>query len=291
MVGPMNLPFVVAILLSLSQSAWAGHPCEAEVKSACPETPGSDIGACLKDKEEHANPTEISSGCTDFIALNKGCAEDIEERCDNNMFHDDTILCLTKWTPLDHLSEKCQKMLSWAVPSAETAEVVTDELGKVAEKEEWEMSEKDKADKKEWQKKRAASRGEAIERMKQKDVDKKREEDRVALEEYQKADPEGYTAMLQQQEEDKKQKAAFARQERARAAAMERAKKQAAGADEDDAPKAKKGKKGKSWWSTIGSLVALVGVGGLGYVAYNAVSAPGARGGSKKQGGGKKKRG
>lgn len=250
------------------------------------------MGACLKDTEEHAKPTEISSGCTDFIALNKGCAEDIEERCDNNMFHDDTILCLTKWTPLDHLSEKCQKILSWAVPKDETAEAVTDELGKVAEKEEWEMSEKDKEEKKEWQKKRAATRAEAIKMMGQKEVDRKKEEDRVALELYQKEDPEGYAAMLEQQEEDKKQKAAFARKERARVAAMERAKKQAAGGDEDDAPtKSSRGKKGKGWMSTLGSLVALAGVCGLGYVAYNAVMAPGASSGSRKQGGGKKKRG
>eukprot|EP00438_Fugacium_kawagutii_P002404 Skav210789 [mRNA] locus=scaffold275:148382:152088:+ [translate_table: standard] len=58
------------------------HPCEAEVQSACPERASSELARCLKDKSEHESPTEISSECADFIALNAACADDIVKSCD-----------------------------------------------------------------------------------------------------------------------------------------------------------------------------------------------------------------
>merc|ERR1712106_1207328 len=96
------------------------------------------------------------------------------------------------------VSPKCKGVLSWAVPQEEAAdeEVVTDELG---------MSDEDYKEKKECQKKKA--------------------EDRVSLEEFEKNDPEGYAQMMQQQAEEARQQAEFKKKERARAAALERAKK------------------------------------------------------------------
>jgi len=272
-----------AILLQLFHSTIADHPCTAEVASACAESPGSDMGACLKDPEEHDNPTEISSGCTDFIALNKACADDIEAHCDAGQFTDDTILCLTKWAPQDAVSAKCKGVLSWAVPGAEEGEdgeVVTDELG---------MSDEDYKEKKEWQAKRKAARGDSIERLKQKDVDKKKEEDRVSLEEFAKNDPEGHAQMLQQQAEEAKQQAAFKKRERAQQAAIERAKKKAAGESEEDEDQSKsrsnnasgKKKSKGSWLNSIMSLVVLVLVGAGCWFLYTQMS-------NKKGGGGRK---
>lgn len=275
-----------AILLQLFRSTVAEHPCTAEVASACADRPGTDTGACLKDPEEHDSPTEISSDCTDFIALNKACADDIEEHCEAGQFADDTILCLTKWAPQDAVSEKCKGVLSWAVPQEEVDdEAVTDELG---------MSDEDYKEKKEWQAKRKAARGESIERMKMKDVDRKKEEDRVALEEFAKNDPEGYEQMIQQQAEEAKQQAAFKKRERAQQAAIERAKKKAAGESEEDedqpksrSDKASGKKKNKgSWLSSLGSLVVLVLVGAGGWFLYTMSKQ---KGGSRKATGKKKR--
>jgi len=279
--------------LLLAVGALADHPCVNEVASACPDRPGSDVAACLKDSSEHDSATEISSECTDFIALNKACAADIEAKCDGALFSDDTIPCLTQWTEKEDLSERCQKVVSWAVPQeeeGEEAEAPTNELG---------MTEEEAKEKEEWRAKRKAVRTEAIDRMKMKDVDKKAEEDRIALEEFKEKDPEGYAQMVQQQEEEKKQKAKFAQMERQRAAALERKKKQDAGLnEEDDAPKKKKKqeeessfsgskgkKKGGSWLYSIFSL-AFVGL--VVYGVYMLMSGP--SGGPRKSGGSGKKR-
>merc|ERR1719498_1992224 len=107
------------------------------------------------------------------MALNKACAEEIEKFCEGNFFHDDTLLCLSKWTKPEDLGEKCQTVLKWAIPEEEEKKVVTDELG---------MSDADYQEKKEWMKKRAAARGDSIERLKQKEIDRKKEEHRRAME-------------------------------------------------------------------------------------------------------------
>lgn len=262
-----------------------------EVASACPDRPGNEMGECLKDSEGHDSPTEISSGCTDFIALNKACGEDIENSCDGNYFHDDTILCLSKWVQKDNLTPKCQGVLSWAVPDAEEDgdKVVTDELG---------LSEEDHKEKQEWMAKRKAARGDAIERMKMKDVDRKNEEDRVALEEFKKNDPEGYENMMQQQEEEARQQAEFKKKERARAAAIERANRKASGADDEEDAKPSAGatkkasKKKGSWLYTLMSVGILAVVGVVGYTMVTQMSGAGkGSGGARKASGGKKKRG
>ncbi|CAJ1389388.1 unnamed protein product [Effrenium voratum] len=121
----------------------AAHPCEQEVQSACPDRPGSELARCLKDKSEHERPTDITSACADFIALNVACADDIVKSCDEAFFSDDTSLCLSTWTQPEDLSPKCAGVLEWALPKHEAVEEgPTDELG---------MSEKDYADKREWQ--------------------------------------------------------------------------------------------------------------------------------------------
>lgn len=275
-------------LVVLSHTALADHPCTAEVASACAERPSSDIATCLKDPEEHDSPTEISSECGDFIALNKACAADIEEHCEAGQFSDDTLLCLTKWTQKENLSPKCQSVMEWAVPSAD-AEVVTDELG---------MSDEDYQEKKAWQAKRKAEREQAMgtmkDREKQKEIDRKKEEDRVALEKFKEEDPDGYEQMLEQQAEEKRQKAEFKRRERAQAAAAERARKKAKGEDEEEQEtnartggrKMNQPKSKGSWLYSLGSIAFIAALGAGGF--YLVKGSKG--GGGKKSGGGKKRR-
>lgn len=234
-------------MLCIAGGAVADHPCTSEVASACPDRPGTDVAACLKDSEQHDTATEVSSDCTDFIAVNTACAEDLEKKCDEAFFSDDTIPCLTQWNERDDLTERCQGVLKWAVPEDEDDDLddlddATDELGLTEE----EAKEKDE----EWRARRKAARGDAIERLKMKEADRKKEEDRVALEEFKKNDPEGYAAFLQQQEEDERQKREFAKMERMRAAAYEREQRKKAGLPEDpnEEPEdpAKKSKKKKA---------------------------------------------
>merc|ERR1712130_963210 len=97
---------------------------------------------------------------------------------------------LTQWTDNENLESKCRNVLKWAVPAKEeeSDDGPTDELG---------MSQKDREEKEEWQAKRKAVRGDAIERIKMKEADRKKEEDRVALEDFKTNDPEGYATMIQ----------------------------------------------------------------------------------------------
>lgn len=240
---------IVAAALLIALPGALSHPCEADIASACPDSPASDVAACLKDPSVHEQATSISSDCTDFMALNLACGEDIEKFCDDALFSDDTTPCLTQWTQPEDLSAKCKGVLAWAVPAEEVADEddgPTDELG---------MSEKDKEEKREWQAKRRAARGDAIERLKMKDADRKKEEDRVALEQFKAEDPEGYADMMRQQEEEKRQVAEQKRRERQMQAALERKKEEAEKArrreageevDEDVQKKAPKAKKPKS---------------------------------------------
>lgn len=229
--------FAAVFLLSLPGSP-AEHACEAEVASACPERPGSEIAACLKDKEQHDTPTELSSECTDFIALSTACADEIENLCDGAFFTDDTVVCLTQWVSDTQLSERCQGVLEWAVPKdeEEDGDGPTDELG---------MSEKDRQEKEEWRAKRRAARGDAIERMKMKEVDRKKEEDRVALEKFKEENPEEYAQMLQQQEEERRQQAEFKRKERQRQAAFERKRRQEQGIKDEEEEQPKQSNQGR----------------------------------------------
>mmetsp|Transcript_14092 Transcript_14092/g.40268 ORF Transcript_14092/g.40268 Transcript_14092/m.40268 type:complete len:303 (-) Transcript_14092:69-977(-) len=283
-------PCSVLLLLSLRAlpGGLAAHPCEAEVSSACPERPPSELATCLKTPSEHETETTLSSECMDFIALNKACAEDIKKFCDEAFFSEDTILCLKTWTDPENLSEKCAKTMKWAAPSSdeseeESEEGPTDELG---------MSDKDREEKKEWQAKRRAERGDAIERMKMKEADAKKEKERVELENFKKDNPEAYAEMQRQKEEDKRQAQEMKRRERLLAAAMEREKRKKAGLDEEEPAPSAQGKRSsgtkgtkKSGFSNIwGILFVLLLLGG-GYYLFTSL------GGAKpSKGGGKKKK-
>jgi len=265
----MKSTLLWAVALLLSHAAQADHACSKEVASACPERPGSEVAACLKDESQHESPTELSSECTDFMAMNKACAAEIEQFCEGQFFHDDTLLCLSKWTKPEDLGSQCSTVMAWSVPEEEEKKVVTDELG---------MSDADYQEKKEWMKKRAAARGDSIERLKQKEVDRKKEEERRAMEDFKNTDPEGYKQEMERKEEDKKQQEAFKRKERARLAAIERAKKVSEGGSEDEEPMkdAKGGKKSKntkkqskeSWTSKLVSVGILCFIGALVWYFY-----------------------
>merc|ERR1711935_106756 len=88
----------------------------------------------------------------------------------------------------------------------------------------------------------------AMERIKMKERDRKKEEDRVALEEFKKTNPEGYAQMIQQQEEEAKQQ-----------------KEDSGVEDEDDAAakpqKAAKKKKGPyPWYVPYAAMLAVAAV-------------------------------
>lgn len=248
-----------------------------------------EIGDCLKDESQHEEKTEISSECTDFMALNNACKDDIETHCDSAFFSDDTTPCLSQWTDKENLGSKCASVMKWAIPQPEDDEVQddgpVDELG---------MTDKDREEKAEWQAKRKAIREEAIDRMKMKERDRKKEEDRVALEKFKEDDPEGYAEMLRQQEEEKRQQAEFKRQERMRQAAYERKRRQAEGDDDDQpTPVKKKGSFMKSvkWFVfsglKVGFVVALL-VGGYYFVQSAGKSASASKRGGGGGGGSKK---
>mmetsp|Transcript_1423 Transcript_1423/g.3629 ORF Transcript_1423/g.3629 Transcript_1423/m.3629 type:complete len:284 (-) Transcript_1423:148-999(-) len=191
------------------------HPCESEVSSACPDRPGAELARCLKDKNEHESPTEISSACADFIAVNAACAEDISKFCDEAFFSEDTALCLSTWISPEDLSPKCAGVLSWALPKAEaTEDGPTDELG---------LSEKDYAEKREWQAKRKAGRSAAIEKIRQ---DRQEEEELEALK---KEDPAAYKQLLKEREEAKRSFEELKKRKRLLAAAEERKRRKAMG--------------------------------------------------------------
>jgi hypothetical protein len=240
MVAMQSLRATLSVGLLLSAPGVLGHPCEEAIASACPDRPGSEIAACLKDTEQHEAATVVSSECTDFIAVHTACADEIENLCDEAWFNDDTVACLTEWISESQRSERCSGVLTWAVPEKEEDDEdddgPTDEIG---------MSEKDHAEKKEWQAKRKANRDMAAERLKMKEIDRQKEEDRVALEKFKSEDPEGYAAMLQQQEEERRQQAEFKRLERARAAAYERKRREELGITEEDDEAKEKAKKEK----------------------------------------------
>eukprot|EP00927_Polykrikos_kofoidii_P055724 TRINITY_DN49939_c0_g1_i1.p1 TRINITY_DN49939_c0_g1~~TRINITY_DN49939_c0_g1_i1.p1 ORF type:complete len:288 (+),score=98.98 TRINITY_DN49939_c0_g1_i1:25-864(+) len=234
--GPLLL---LLPLWALRVSLLAAHPCEQEVSSACSDTPGSELARCLKDKTEHEKATEISSDCTDFIAVNVACAEEITQFCDESFFSDDTVLCLTQWTDKGRLSSKCSSVIQWAVPGSddESADGPTDELG---------LSAKDYAEKREWQEKRKSERGAAIERLKSQKAEEKED---AELELLKKENPEEYKQRLKEREEAKKSFEELKRRQRLMAAAKERKRREEAGlpsVEEEEAAKRKKTRSSRS---------------------------------------------
>eukprot|EP00931_Biecheleriopsis_adriatica_P074068 TRINITY_DN48227_c0_g1_i1.p1 TRINITY_DN48227_c0_g1~~TRINITY_DN48227_c0_g1_i1.p1 ORF type:complete len:284 (-),score=102.78 TRINITY_DN48227_c0_g1_i1:44-895(-) len=279
----MTLANLVLVAVLAFYPVHAEYPCEAEISSACPDSPKSELADCLKDSSQHENPTEISSECADFIALNSACADEIEQLCEEEYYTHETIPCLVKYKGSDdgEVSEKCSSVMKWALPAEDEEEAVTDELG---------MSEKDLEEKKEWQAKRKAGREAAMERMKMKEADAKKEQERRELEKFKEESPEAYADMIAQQEEEKRQQREQKKRERLLAAAAERKRRQEAGETDDDTPSAssKKGKKAKksSWSSTIGGIVVLAVLAGVGYVMYSGAAKGG--GGGRSSGKGKK---
>lgn len=217
-------PLAILLILSLAKYGLADHPCEAEVQSACPDRPGSEVAGCLKDPSEHENPTTISSECTDFVALNVACSEDIVKFCEDNHFTQDTILCLSTWTDQESLSSRCVKVMKWAVPKKDEDET-TDELG---------LSEKDYAEKKAWQAKRKHIREAAIELHKESDAEK--EKTRIKMEKMKAENPEEYEFYMKEQEQSKKNRDEARRHERLMSAAKERRARAEAGLPEVDDP-------------------------------------------------------
>ncbi|OLQ14896.1 hypothetical protein AK812_SmicGene893 [Symbiodinium microadriaticum] len=170
---------------------------------------------CLKDKSEHESPTEISSGCADFIAVNAACAEDITKFCDEAFFSDDTALCLSTWTS--------PEVLEWALPKPEAADEggPTDELG---------LSEKAK---------RKAGRSAAIEKIRQ---DQKEEKELEALK---KEDPAAYAQLVKEREEAKRSFEELKKRKRLMAAAEERERRQKMGVPDSEEESEEEAKKRK----------------------------------------------
>lgn len=215
-----NMYSWVCLLVCLLHAA--AHPCDSEVQSACPERASSELARCLKDKSEHESPTDISSECADFIALNAACADDIIKSCDEAFFTEDTALCLSTWTAREDLTPKCAGVLSWALPKQEAADGdgPTDELG---------MSEKDYAEKQEWRAKRRAGRSAAIEKIRQ---DREQEKELEALK---KEDPVAYKQLMKEREEAEKSFEELKKRRRLIAAAEERKRRKELGLPELEA--------------------------------------------------------
>jgi hypothetical protein len=200
---------VVLLAVFLATGALAEHPCHAEVASACPDRPGPEVAACLKDESEHEKPTAISSECTDFIALNVACTEAIGKFCDDAFFSRDTILCLGEWTDQASIDSKCANVMKWAMPKTSDSDEddgPTDELG---------LSEKDYAEKKAWQASRKKARTAAIEKLKD-------DSDTEEMELLKKQNPEEYKQRKQEQEDRQKEHEAMRKRERLLQAAIER---------------------------------------------------------------------
>lgn len=209
------LSLLLAILVTICRGA--DHPCESEVQSACPDRPGPDLAACLKDPSEHERPTTISSECTDFIAMNTACAPDISKYCEDAFFSRDTVLCLTVWTDQDSLSPKCKSVLEWAAPKKQgdgDGDGPTDELG---------MSEKDYEEKRQWQAQRRAARGAAIEKLRSDAQDAK------DMERQDGETEEDYKQRMKEREEAERSRQEMLKRKRLMEAAAERKRREEAG--------------------------------------------------------------
>jgi len=256
------------MLLLAALGSLAEHPCENEVKTACPDRPSADVARCLKDESEHEAPITISSECTDFIALNVACAETIDTYCDGMFFSADTTLCLQKWVDQDNIKPKCAGVMSWALPQKDEAgESPTDELG---------LSEKDYAEKKAWQAKRKGQRVAAVERMRE--TEKAKTERQLRKEQLKKEYPDRYEEMLAEEEMEFKRAEEQKRRDRILAAALERKRREEAGLPEED-PEAERKlerqrnrrrvKTGKESWFQENWLYLVLGLLGIMFVAFN----------------------
>merc|ERR1711976_621919 len=131
-------------------------------------------------------------------------------------FSGDTVICLSEWINQDDIDSKCSSVMKWAIPKKDDTR--TDELG---------MSEKDYAEKREWQAKRKNARVAAIERMRE--TDAQREKERQKMEKLKKENPEEYELLLKEEEERKKNLEEQKKRERRLTAARERRSRAEAG--------------------------------------------------------------
>merc|ERR1712048_76548 len=142
------------------------------------------------------------------------------QHCDDAFFSPDTVICLSEWTDQDNIDAKCANVMKWAIPKK--ADTRTDELG---------MSEKDYAEKLEWQKKRKNARVAAIERMRESDAQKEKE--RLRMERLKKENPEEYELWLKEEEIRKANLEEQRKRERLLEAARQRRARQEAGLPEE----------------------------------------------------------
>eukprot|EP00928_Gymnodinium_smaydae_P080447 TRINITY_DN64136_c0_g1_i1.p2 TRINITY_DN64136_c0_g1~~TRINITY_DN64136_c0_g1_i1.p2 ORF type:complete len:209 (+),score=69.75 TRINITY_DN64136_c0_g1_i1:80-628(+) len=168
---------LVAGAALLAPGALALSACDNEAGQVCPMSIGKEIGECLQDPSKHQitdidgnpreleegeKPLELSAECKDFIKINKECEAEIEEHCQGQFYHGDTMTCLTQWAPQDALGAGCKDLL----PKKEEKEEEVDK------------------EKEAWRAKRKAARAQAqkdIEKEKaQKDGSKKRRRRRKA---------------------------------------------------------------------------------------------------------------
>jgi len=267
---------LVGLWLLVVAAGDAEHPCEAEVASACPDRPGSEVARCLKDPTEHERPTVISSDCTDFLALHLACAEALSQHCEEAFFSRDTALCLTSWVDQDTLPPKCRAVMRWAIQREEEEEEAdegpTDELG---------MSAKDYEEKRAWQARHKAERSAAIERMSGAQREKKLKE----LERLKEEDPEEYKRVIAEEERRQKDMEEQLKRDRKLAAALERKRREDLGLppeDQDGAGKSK-GRRRKSklswfsWakaWVKANWLALVLGIILLAYLFFNVLNIP-----------------
>lgn len=254
----------------------AEHPCEAEVASACPDRPGTEVAKCLKDTSEHERPTTLSSECTDFLALHLACAEALSQHCEEAFFSRDTALCLTSWVDQDTLPLKCRAVMRWAIPREEEDEEAeegpTDELG---------MSAKDYEEKRAWQARHKAERSAAIERMSGAQREKKLKE----MERLKEEDPEEYQRVLAEEDRRQKEMEEQLKRDRKLAAALERKRREDLGLPpEDQEPgtgTARRRRKSKlSWfawaklWVKANWLGLVLGIILVCYIFFNVLNIP-----------------
>lgn len=206
-------------MLTLGVCGRSGNPCEAEIQVACPDRPGAEMAKCLKDPSEHDTETQISSACTDFIALNTACSEDIRKFCDDAFFSADLTLCLTEWTPERDLSRKCASVVKWAIPQKNQEGDDDYESG---------LSGQEQKEKADWHAKRRAGRSAAVEKIRE---DRKADQELADLK---KEDPVAYAQLLKEREEAKRSLEELKRRKRLMAAAEDRKRREEEGEEDGD---------------------------------------------------------
>jgi hypothetical protein len=76
--------------------------------------------------------SDISAGCTGYIAILDACRSDIDTHCSGKEYTSDAIVCLTEWTKGVTLSEACSAALPKKEESKKQREA--DKIGSDAKK-------------------------------------------------------------------------------------------------------------------------------------------------------------